>query len=89
MTNIEIRKLIIDALKYANVHGIQNNAQVSGFLSGEGDVNLSSLDMDSLATMELFIAIELNCGVSIVPETLLTLNTLSDLAQKISDEQRT
>ena len=89
MKKTEIRKLIIDALEYANVLGIRNNAQFDEFLSGKVDFSLDTLHMDSLATMELCIAVELNCGVSIAPETLLELTTLEELTLKIFDEQNT
>lgn len=87
MTDIEIRKLIIEALRYANVLAIRDNALVPAFLNKQADIPLAMLDMDSLAAMELCIAIELNSGVSIAPDALRELDTLARLAQKVCDEQ--
>ena len=53
------------------------------FLAGVHDVPIDTLDMDSLAEMEVCIAIEVNAGVSIVPEQLRKIGTLGRLVALI------
>ena len=51
------------------------------------EVPLDALDMDSLAEMEVCIAIEVNAGVSILPEQLRKIGTLGRLVALIQGQQ--
>ena len=85
MTEYEIRTVIVEALDYANVVGIRDHNMIPLFLEGSEDIDFNQLSIDSLATMELCIAIEVNAGVSIVPDELQkigTLNRLVEIVQK-------
>ncbi len=79
MTEAEIRQVISDALVYAAVPLFAESAEQSDFVAGRRDVRLDEFEIDSLATMELCIAIELNLGVEIVPGDLTEIATLGDI----------
>lgn len=86
MNDTTIRALIVEALDYASVYQLRHQNLADGFLIGERDVLFDDLDMDSLASMELCISIELNTGVSIVPEALKSLGTLNTLVDVLATE---
>ncbi|MEO8487548.1 MAG: acyl carrier protein [Betaproteobacteria bacterium] len=54
------------------------------FIAGTVDSALAALEMDSLAKMELCIAIEVGSGVSLAPEELERFGSLGDLAAEIA-----
>lgn len=76
MTEAEIRQVIADALVYAAVPLFADSADQADFVAGTRDVRLDAFEIDSLATMEMCIAIELNLGVEIVPGDLTEVETL-------------
>ena len=78
--------MLVEALHSASVFGLRNNGWTSGFLSGTQDVPFDDLEMDSLGAMELCIAVEVNTGVSIVPDDLASIGTLGGLVQAIGRE---
>lgn len=85
MTDDEIRHVIADALGYASVPMFAGSARAHDFLSGMVDVQFADLDMDSLAVMELCIAIEASLGVSVLPEQLRDIGSLEQLAKTIRE----
>ena len=88
MTEQEIRAIIIDALEYANVVAISDQNMATLFLEGREDIEIQKLNMDSLATMELCIALEVNTGVSIVPDDLQKIATLDLLVKAVQERDR-
>lgn len=86
MTEQEIRQIIIEALEFANVTAIRDIRK--NILQVHEDVLFAQLDMDSLAVMELCIAIETRTGVSIVPEDLQRIDTLNRLTKTIKARLR-
>ena len=84
MNNIEIRKRMIPILDEVNISELRSVSDQQDFINGELDLAFDEMDMDSLFSMELCIAIELELGVSIVPEQLNQLRSLQGLVQKIS-----
>lgn len=85
MTEPDVRALMLDALAYANARSRLTEQQARDFLEGTCDLPFDQLELDSLATMELCIAIEVNAGVSIVPDRLHKIGTLGRLAQHVRD----
>ena len=83
MSDAEIREMLVEALHSASVFGLRNNGWTEEFLAGTRDVAFDDLEMDSLGAMELCIAVEVNTGVSIVPDDLAGLGTLGGLVQAI------
>ena len=86
MTEQEIRTIIVDALEYANILSINEDSLLAFFVDGSEDVSLEQLDIDSLAAMELCIALEINAGVSIVPEDLQKMGTLNRLVTTVRNQ---
>lgn len=76
MTEAEVRQVIADALVYAAVPLFAHSEDHADFVAGKRDIRLDAFEIDSLATMEMCIAIELNLGVEIVPGDLAELETL-------------
>lgn len=88
MTEHEIRKVIIEAMNYANVVGMRDQNMITLFLEGSEDIAFNQLGMDSLAKMELCIAIEDKTGVSIVPDELQKFDTLNHLVNSVRDQSK-
>jgi acyl carrier protein len=85
METSRIRQAVLEALR-ASVPGAFDAATGRSFLAGELDVDLSRLDMDSLARMEFCIAIELSTGVTLLPAQLAELATTDAILQRIRAE---
>ena len=83
MTDLELSNILADALAYASIPGFRDSANEESFRSGNGDLAMSELEIDSLAAMELCIAIEINTGVTLTPADLGELLTLGDLLAKV------
>ena len=84
VTDPEIRMMLLEGLSSSGVHTLRDKRWSDGFLNGTRDVAFSEIEMDSLATMELCIAIEVNAGVSVLPDELRSMYGLSDLVARIS-----
>jgi acyl carrier protein len=85
LTEAEIRQVISDALSYASVPLYTGSSEEADFVAGRRDIRMDQFDIDSLAAMELCIAIEANLGVEIAPaelEKITTLGGIVKLAQK-------
>jgi acyl carrier protein len=82
MTDQEIRTLVSEALVYAAVPGYAGGDAQQAFLAGE-DVPMDMLEIDSLATMELCIAIEANLDVSILPAVIEEVPSLNALVEHV------
>lgn len=87
MTEQQIRAMVVDALEYSNVIALRDKNLTGDFLAGLNEVPIDTLDMDSLAEMEVCIAIEVNAGVSILPERLRKIGTLGALVALIQGQQ--
>ena len=83
----QARKLIIESLKYASVPGLMQNPSVVEFIEGTTDISFNSLEIDSLAVMELLIAIELETDISLSPQEILELASLNNLAIRLSAQK--
>lgn len=83
MASQTTRKMLVEFLEVANVSGVRDNARIEQFIEGDCDVDLADLQLDSLGTMEFCIAIEVNCGISIVPDSILGMGSLGQLAEVI------
>lgn len=83
MTETELCNALADALVYAAVPGFRDSGAEEAFRAGDGRFAISSLEIDSLAWMELCIAIEINTGVTLTPADLAGLPTLGDLLAKV------
>ncbi len=87
MTESQIRAMLVEALEYASVIALRDKNLIADFLAGTNEVPIDVLDMDSLAEMELCIAIEVHAGVSIVPDRLRKIGTLGRLVALIHGQR--
>ena len=76
MTDADIRQMIAAGLEQGSCFALRNHGWTESFLAGRRDVAFDEMDIDSLAVMELCIAIEVESGVSILPEELVQCDTL-------------
>lgn len=83
-----IRQAMVDGLEAGAVVRITYRDTRSSFLAGAIDIALAELEMDSLARMELCIAIELGTGVSLAPEELDRYPTLEALVRDVLERAR-
>ena len=79
MTEAEIRQVIADALVYAAVPLFADSDEQVDFIAGRRDIAMDEYEIDSLAAMEVCIAIEANLGVEIVPGDLAGITTLGGI----------
>lgn len=63
-----IREAMAEGLEAGGVTVLSRIGQRRAFVDGERDYTLAELGMDSLAKMELCIAIEIGTGISMAPE---------------------
>ena len=70
MNEREIRRVLVDGLEAGAAHRVTDVSIRESSLAGTRDLTFAELEMDSLAKMELCIAIEVGTGVSLAPEEL-------------------
>lgn len=80
MNKMAIRKLLIPVLQDAGIFYLRDNIVENDFAAGVWDIHLTELDMDSLSTMELCIGLEVEWGLTVLPEDLSKVGTLGQLA---------
>jgi hypothetical protein len=83
MNTEKSRLIVVNALHVANIPGLRNHLGLTSFIAGLGDVEFSSLDLDSLGKMEFCIYIEIHHGISLLPDKLNEFKTLANLAAYI------
>jgi acyl carrier protein len=86
MDERDIRLAIVNGLHQA-VAILFNDAEISEeFIAGKADMRIEDMQMDSLSIMELCISIELDTGVSILPEEMVQIESLEALVRVIGDK---
>lgn len=80
-----IREIFVDGLVAGAVQQINDAATRKAWLDGTRDLRFDELAMDSLARMELCIAIEIGTGVSMAPEELGRYASLGELAAAVRE----
>ncbi len=88
MNDAAIREIFVEGLVAGAVHPINDVETRKGFLDGTRDLTFDELAMDSLARMELCIAIEVGTGVSMAPEELGRYRSLGELAAWLLERLR-
>jgi long-chain acyl-CoA synthetase len=83
LAKTELRQVIADAMVYASVPGFADSQSEATFRDGTHDVKLTEVDIDSLAAMELCIALELSTGVSLAPADITAMTSLGALLQRL------
>ena len=83
-----IRAVLVAGLEAGGIWQVNRVDIRDRFLAGELDLKFPELDMDSLAKMELCIAIEVGTGVSLAPEELDRHDSLGALVAEIERRHR-
>lgn len=83
MTESDIRQMISMGLEQGSCFALRNNGWKEDFLAGRRDVAFADMDIDSLAIMELCIAIEVESGVSILPDEMVQCATLGAVVEQV------
>lgn len=84
---VEISKLrmaVVRGLRMGAVERVFSQEARDAILEGRSNPTLAELGLDSLARMELCIAIEVDTGVSIAPDTLDHYATIDDLVADLA-----
>lgn len=84
MDEREVRRIIVEGLDAGGVTKLKAAKARAEFLDGVRDLRIDELGMDSLARMELCIAIELGTGVSIASRELADHRSLGALAEAVA-----
>lgn len=79
----EIRLLVAEALDYAAVPRFRGSEARMQFVAGTRDITFDEIEIDSLAAMELCIALETNAGVVILPGEVLALGSLDAVVRRV------
>ena len=80
--NDKVRHTIINALAPDLVKRLKP-AMITAFEKGEKDIILRKINLDSLARMELLVALELEYGTVIMPQVYSEFRSLGDIASHI------
>lgn len=83
MTEREAYEIIDEAFENTNVDALALEGMTLEAVRQVGKKPLDAFEMDSLAAMEICIAIEIDAGVTILPAELVGLTHLQDLAALI------
>jgi acyl carrier protein len=81
MSDSEIRTAIAALLRDAGIFYLRDENVERDFIDGSFDAALEQLRFDSLAAMELCIALEANWGSALVPEDLNRVGSLQNLVR--------
>lgn len=76
---------LVAIIKAAGGSSSNHAAKLSAFISGETDLRIKELNLDSLVVLEICIALEEKFGVSITVHELNRLTYLSDIVNLKSE----
>ncbi|HEX6121224.1 MAG TPA: acyl carrier protein [Dongiaceae bacterium] len=85
MTDSEIRTTIAALLRDAGIFYLRDENVEREFIDGSFDATLGQMRFDSLAAMELCIALEANLGSALVPEDLNRVGSLQNLVRIVKE----
>ncbi len=87
MAENPIHWTIVDALQDAGVAANLDLPRLTAFATGEVDIPLAELALDSLTRMELLVALEIEFGVVVLPNAFARFRSLGDLVQHVKDTE--
>jgi acyl carrier protein len=85
MKETEIRRALAEVFRDSSVFFLQDENVEEQFIDGRYDVTFDQLDVDSLAAMEICIALEANWGTALVPEDLQRVGSLQTLVSVVME----
>lgn len=83
MSPTERRIQLAEMLTDAGVFYLRDHRLEQRFIAGEVDPKLDELDMDSLAAMELCIALETHWNLPVVPEEIFSIGSLQNILGQV------
>ena len=83
----EIRSVISIALEDAEVGEGLTDSRLRAFEEGVADIVLEEIELDSLARLDLLVALEMEFGVVITPQAFLEFQSLVDVATYVAAAQ--
>ncbi|MBG56735.1 acyl carrier protein [Porticoccus hydrocarbonoclasticus] len=83
MNKNAIRELLVPILQDAGIFYLRDTVAESDFVAGVWDIELTELEIDSLSAMELCIGLEVEWGLTVLPEDLNRLSTLGQLVDRV------
>lgn len=81
---MDVRKAVLDAID--TTCGLYDRPQFAAAAHGGGDLILSQLDLDSLSTYEIIMALEETLEIEIRPEVMFRSETLSEVVAALEGE---
>jgi acyl carrier protein len=85
MNDRDIRIAIVNGLAQATAILFRDAEISEDFIAGKADMRFEDMQLDSLSIMELCISLEIDTGVSILPEEMLQIESVGQLAHVIGD----
>ena len=79
----KVREVLSQIFVESGIFSLRDNGWEEDFISGSVSPKLASLGIDSLAIMELCVAIENHFGLTLVPAKLEKLKSTDGLVKKI------
>jgi acyl carrier protein len=83
MNGATIRQRLLEALDVIGATAAVSRSLRAGFLSGEKDISLGQLKLDSLARMDLMVALEVDFGVVVTPTEFSRFRSLGQVAEHV------
>ncbi|THD83097.1 acyl carrier protein [Aliigemmobacter aestuarii] len=80
---MDVRKAVLSALD--TTCGLYDKPQFAAAAHGDADLILSQLDLDSLSTYEIIMALEETLEIEIQPEVIFRSKTLSEVVAALED----
>ena len=84
MKVLAIRQTIAEALEFANALEHVTAQDLAAFVAGSQPLTIEQIRLDSLARMELLIALETEHGVAVTPAAFERFESLAALADAIA-----
>jgi hypothetical protein len=84
----KVRAAIVRGLEMGAVRAVFDAETREALMAGRADPTLAELELDSLARMEVCIAIEIETRVTLAPEQLGRLRTFGDIVEYVVRELR-
>ncbi len=78
----QVRRLMLDALRSHTTKRLKP-AAIAAFIQGDADIPLGGTGLDSLARMEMLVAIEVEYGVVITPAEFSEFKTFGDISSRV------
>ncbi len=76
----QAREILTRILRDASVFYLRNKELETAFIEGHYDASFNEVEIDSLAIMEICLSLEVGWGSELVPDDILSVETIGKLA---------